>query len=340
MTYGVGAGTTELHVLRARLGVDPRYVAYALRSKHFIEEGVAAFQGVAGLQRVPDLFVRDFEIADLPIREQHRIADFLDAETARIDESLHRLARQLDLVRERRSSRLSEAVAPAALVARPGPIYPWLSEQKYPMAKLAWIATLQTGVTVDGSRDVLGTTRYPYLRVANVQDGWIDLGDVKEISVPADVAAQSKLRAGDVLMTEGGDLDKLGRGMVWAGQVPDCLHQNHVFAVRPNLETLSPDFLALMTRTHHARCYFESTGNRTTNLASTNSSKILAFRFPLPPPAVQAAIVREQAQEDGLYASLVARRERQLALFNERRQALVTAAVTGQLDLTTARGAA
>ena len=85
---------------------------------------------------------------------------------------------------------------------------------------MATCAELQTGLTVDGARDVSGdvVTR-PYLRVANVQAGRLDLEHVADISVPRAIAARSRLQAGDVLMTEGGDLDKLGRGTVWHGEI-------------------------------------------------------------------------------------------------------------------------
>ena len=81
-------------------------------------------------------------------------------------------------------------------------------------------------------------------------------------------------------MTEAGDIDKLGRGTLWEGQLSHCLHQNHVFAVRTNQSRLIPSFLAHFTRTSRARVYFEMTGIQSTNLASTSSSKFLALQVP------------------------------------------------------------
>ena len=95
------------------------------------------------------------------------------------------------------------------------------------------------------------------------------------------MARSATLKRGDVLMTEGGDLDKLGRGTVWNDEIACCLHQNHVFAVRPDPSKLLPEYLSLITQTSYARAYFESTGTKTTNLASTSSSKIRDFRIPL-----------------------------------------------------------
>lgn len=139
-------------------------------------------------------------------------------------------------------------------------------------------------------------------------------------------------------MTEGGDLDKLGRGAVWRGELSGCLHQNHVFALRPETDRLDGDYLALMTSTLHGRCYFESTGSKTTNLASTNSSKIMSFPIPLPSVATQRALATEA--QTMIDSSQSAKRllAHQLGLLAERRQALITAAVTGQFDVPTASG--
>jgi type I restriction enzyme, S subunit len=233
----------------------------------------------------------DLPLALPPLEGQRRIAQFLDDQVALLDRAIDLRVSQEALLSEMRISDLShDLAAPATDGTRSERAYTWLAASKFPLVKLGYVCDLQSGVTVNAGRGS-GST-YPYLRVANVQDGWVSLHEVKTIEVSPPQAARSRLRTGDVLMTEGGDLDKLGRGTVWHGQIADCLHQNHIFALRPHVDRLLPDFLALMTRTHHARCYFESTGNRTTNLASTNSHKIMAFRFPLPPLVEQRALVR------------------------------------------------
>ena len=91
-------------------------------------------------------------------------------------------------------------------------------------------------------------------------------------------------------MTEGGDLDKLGRGTIWSGEIPDCLHQNHIFAIRCFKHKLLPAFLAYLTASRYGRDYFEATGKRTTNLANTNSTKVGLFPIPRPSIAEQRAI--------------------------------------------------
>jgi len=125
---------------------------------------------------------------------------------------------------------------------------------------------------------------------------------------------------------------------VWRGEIEPCLHQNHVFAVRPDVDALVPEYLALFTRTSMAREYFERTGNRTTNLASTNSSKIRDLRVPMTDTGTQHAVVKEVDTQLASIVQLERWIAEQLRLLIDRRQALITAAVTGQVDVTTARG--
>jgi type I restriction enzyme S subunit len=116
-----------------------------------------------------------------------------------------------------------------------------------------------------------------------VQDGYFDLSTVKAVRVRVDEVENYRLEVGDVLMTEGGDIDKLGRGTIWEGQIPDCLHQNHIFRIRPNRRLLEPAFYALVVESDIAKRYFNRVAKRTTNLASTNKTQVRAFRFPVPP---------------------------------------------------------
>lgn len=301
--------------------VVPRYLHYLLRSSEFLTEiGRISKNLPPNGYDLPWLQFRKMELPLPDLKEQRRIADFLDAETSRIDDLVGRRRSQLGLFSEREQS-----VVDTHLVRK--------SDQRVALGRFARI---QTGVTVDGGRDLTGALERPYLRVANVKADGLDLRDVKTISVDPSMARRSELRPGDVLMTEGGDIDKLGRGTVWRGEIDHCLHQNHVFAVRTTSELVG-DYLALATRTSLARSYFEMTGSKTTNLASTSSSKILAFKVPLPPAVEQiqrVKSVQNQLERMDRLRNVVVR---QIDLLAERRQALITAAVTGQLDVTTAR---
>jgi type I restriction enzyme, S subunit len=153
------------------------------------------------------------------------------------------------------------------------------------------VAEVQTGVA-KGRRRLSSPVTRPYLRVANVQDGYLSLEDVKQIVVDESEVTRYELHAGDVLLTEGGDSDKLGRGTVWRGEIPGCLHQNHVFAVRPDRNVVEPDFLASLIASRQGRRYFDAASKQTTNLASINASQVRGFSIPLPGLDEQRHITR------------------------------------------------
>jgi type I restriction enzyme S subunit len=161
-----------------------------------------------------------------------------------------------------------------------------------PLEPLAKLAQIGSGITLGRKFDEPGTANYPYLRVANVQDGHVDLTEVKTLRLPQSVAARAMLRPGDVLMNEGGDFDKLGRGAVWRGQIPNCLHQNHVFRVRCNQELLLPDFLALWAASEFGKKFFMLASKQSTNLASINSTQLKKFPVLRPSPDEQRDVLR------------------------------------------------
>ncbi|MGQ0778946.1 MAG: restriction endonuclease subunit S [Pseudonocardiales bacterium] len=303
------------------VAIDPRYFRYqliALREELSSRGAGSTFMELStdALAAVP--------VLRPPLDEQRRIADFLDAETAHIHSLVMLRENQLKLLDE-----LALGVIDDAIERVPHPV----------TIRLGYLAQVQTGITVDGNRQHDGdVVTLPYLRVANVQVGRVDLDDVADITVPRRATAANRLRPGDVLMTEGGDLDKLGRGTVWRGEIEACLHQNHVFAVRPDINALNPEYLALLTRAPMARKYFESTGNKTTNLASTSSSKIRDFRIPMTDTGTQRAIVKDVDARLRSVSQFEEQLTQQLSVLAERRQALITAAITGQIDVTTARG--
>src|SRR5262249_47557213 len=103
--------------------------------------------------------------------------------------------------------------------------------------------------------------------------------------------ARYALQDGDVVLTEGGDFDKLGRGFIWHSEVPDCVHQNHIFAVRPNRKRLLPEFLAYLTQSIYGKRYFLSVAHKTTNLACINTTKLKALPVLLPSLHDQQKIV-------------------------------------------------
>ena len=133
-------------------------------------------------------------------------------------------------------------------------------------------------------------TEVAYLRVANVQRGFLDLDEIKTIlATDADIN-ELALQYGDVLFNEGGDRDKLGRGWVWRNEVPNCIHQNHVFRMRPLLPDVLPELISHHGNTFGKR-WFQTAGKQTTNLASINMTMLRSFPVPLAPAHEQRVIL-------------------------------------------------
>jgi len=156
---------------------------------------------------------------------------------------------------------------------------------------LGALAEIRNGVTKGRDLSRFKTVEVPYLRVANVQSGYLDLSIVKNIKIKESELDQYKLQNNDVLFTEGGDRDKLGRGTVWRGEINPCIHQNHIFCARLYTSDVLPEWVSLASQLPYAREYFWSTASQTVNLASTNSTNLRAFPLPLPPSNEQRRIV-------------------------------------------------
>lgn len=153
--------------------------------------------------------------------------------------------------------------------------------------KLGQLADVVSGVTKGQKFNGRETIEVPYLRVANVQDGYLDLSEIKTIrALPSEVQKYT-LQPGDVVMTEGGDYDKLGRGAIWNGEIEGCIHQNHIFRVRVDRDCLLPQFFAAYLQSTEAKLYFLGASKQTTNLASINMTQLRALPVPLPPMELQ-----------------------------------------------------
>lgn len=317
---------------------NPSYFDYLYRTPQYLAEFARRSKGI-----VPSrwrMYTEDFgQVLSLlpPREEQNRIVAFLDQKTAEIDAAIAKKERLIELFNEQRSIQVNRAVnfgMDQSVSLRKGESE-WIESipDHWEIVPLKHISTVQSGVTLGKSYSSSKATKsFPYLRVANVQDGYIDLSTVTEMVLPVREAKNYLLRTGDILVTEGGDIDKLGRGNCWYGQIEECLHQNHVFAVRI-LKRVRPEFVALITGVSYARRYFTTTANKTTNLASTNKTKLGNLPVLVPPLPEQDAILDfcngVKAQYEGLISSV----SREISALKEMKSSLVADAVTGRIKV-------
>ena len=221
--------------------------------------------------------VANIQIALPPLPEQRRIVDILDRAA-----SIRALRRQ--------AQDTARLIIPALFNKMFGD--PLANPRGWAKAPLGEVAHVSSGITKVRNLAGTETVEVPYLRVANVQDGHLNLMEVKSIPIRPSEMDRFRLVTGDLLMTEGGDPDKLGRGALWAGELPYCAHQNHVFRVRADGRTVLPRYLAVLTSTAYGKEYFLRVAKRTTGIASINKTQLSAFPVLLPPLTLQREFER------------------------------------------------
>lgn len=254
-----GICSTEIWAFTPSPLVDSRFATFFLASSFFVDR-VASLTKGANLPRLDTGAFDSIEIPLPPLSEQQRIVEILQ-----------------ELVEIRRLRATAEAKT-AELI--PAMFYDHFSDGHQngfqPLHKLAVVVS---GVAI-GRKSRGMTVEVPYLRVANVQAGFVDLREIKTTTATDEEVIQYGLKSGDVLLTEGGDFDKLGRGCLWEGQVEPCIHQNHVFRVRPIPDKLNSHFLAHYLQSAKAKDYFLRCAKKTTNLASINLTQLKALPVP------------------------------------------------------------
>ena len=332
-----GVCVGEFLVLRPREGVmAPGYLERLMRSKPMIDLVDASTFG-AKMPRASWHFVGNVTVPVPPPDEQAAIVRYLDHADELINRYISAKERLIALLEEERQAIINQAVTRG--LDPDAPLKPsgveWLGEVPayWGKRRLKEVATIQAGITVGPDNGRPGLTERPYLRVANVQAEHLDLSHVTKIRVSPTEIKRSTLQVGDVLMTEGGDIDKLGRGCIWQGQIPDCLHQNHVFAVRPDPAFLNPEFLVAVMGSVHGRTYFYFTAKQTTNLAATNRTTLGNLPIHLPSVSEQLNILNHVEEKRGAADKAINQAQQQISLMNEYRTRLIADAVTGQIDV-------
>lgn len=137
--------------------------------------------------------------------------------------------------------------------------------------------------------------------------------EIKTIEVTADEIDKCALKIGDILMTEGGDWDKLGRGAIWDYPLSPYIHQNHIFRVRCNRSVTLPEFFEMLLLTPYAKSYFQRASKQTTNLATINKTQLSAFPVLTPPIDLQNRFVKIKHKVETLKKTLEKEKNNELS---------------------------
>ena len=174
----------------------------------------------------------------------------------------------------------------------------YLNSKGWPEAKLESMADIVSGITKGRKIRNEDLTEVPYMAVSNVKDGYIDWTMVKTIEATRQEIEQYRLLPNDVLMTEGGDPDKVGRGAIIKKPLENCIHQNHIFRVRLDESVLLPEFFAEYLQHQRSKRYFLGCAKQTTGIASINMKQLQALPVLVPPLTEQEEFVSFKAETD------------------------------------------
>lgn len=308
-------GVINQALMRIRPNPDVVQTSYL---KRFLESeeiqrqffGSASGSAIKNVKAISELKSARFLLPPLP--EQRRIAAVLDAADA--------------IRRKRRQAiELTEQFLRSTFIDMFGD--PVTNPRGWPVRPLGDLARVQSGVTKGKKFNGKETVHVPYMRVANVQDGHLVLDEIKEIEVLPSDAKKFLLRDGDVLLTEGGDYDKLGRGTVWHGEIPKCIHQNHIFSVRPLSDEIQADYLSALIGSAHGKRYFLRSAKQTTGIATINKTQLSEFPTLLPPVKLQQAYAASVVQ----HAAIMTTQAKQFGLSDNLFKSLVQRAFRGEL---------
>lgn len=281
--------------------VDAKFLGYWFAYGEGREQLLAASPGGAGRNRtlgVEKLAAIQVPLPSLP--EQRHIVASIEELSAKTEEA--------HVLRSKGAHELDALVASVA-----NDVFSDVRMKGVSIVPLENSAEIRAGVTL--GRKLTGKTiQLPYLRVANVQEGHLDLRVLKEVEVYPQERNKWLLRSGDLLLTEGGDWDKLGRGTVWQDEVQDCIHQNHIFRVRMDQARFDPWYVSALMSSPRGKAFFQSASKQTTNLASINQRQLKSFPLFEIPLDQQRTIV---AELDAMQAKVNAAKELQVETAEE-----------------------
>lgn len=297
LTVGMGSTQIDIGVLSddATYAVSPAYHTYRINgiNSDYLRYCLEC--------RNQDMFVRyvkrgsrQGKSIDLKRWITYKIPVYPESVQAEIVKRLDSVKAILSL-REQELNALDELIR-ARFVEMFGDMY--LNSKDWPEAKLESLADIVSGITKGRKTKNKNLIEVPYMAVSNVKDGYIDWTTVKTIEATQQEIEQYRLLPDDVLMTEGGDPDKVGRGAIIKEPLENCIHQNHIFRVRLDESVILPEFFAEYLQQQRSKRYFLGCAKQTTGIASINMTQLRALPILMPPLSEQEVFFSFKTQID------------------------------------------
>ena len=345
LELGAGFGTTELTVLRAKGSAEPRYLNYVVQSEQFRQHGVGAMTGAGGLKRVPDDFTRDFKTPWPGDADQIRIANFLDHQTARIDALIAEKERLREALAEWRSAELTLHCfgTDQPQVETGNPWIPSLPRGWQAMRLKHLVAGIEQGWSPECEARLAEADEWGVLKAGAANGGLYREQEHKALPSNLEPVPSLEVKTGDVLITRASGTANYVGSFAFVYQTrPKLMLSDKNFRLRFDVSPrLLPELLAWAANTFAVRQqilqYVSGADGLAKNIGSGNLREIW---LPVPPPDEQPGIVQRLQNSRERVAALEAHLNEHLTRLREYRTSLISAAVTGQLDLSTLQAAA
>ncbi|WP_275096999.1 restriction endonuclease subunit S [Sedimenticola hydrogenitrophicus] len=310
---------------------DARFCKYAVREKHFLWEVESRSVGVS-YPAINASDLADIRISLPAIDTQRLIADYLDRETVRIDALVAEKEKMAALLDEKRAALISRAVTrglnPNAPLKPSG--LDWLGDipAHWETPPVYARFEVQLGKMLD-EKKIKGTHLAPYLRNIDVQWGTINTSSLPEMDFDDESRVRYSLQPGDILVCEGGEI---GRSAIWFGEIAECYYQKALHRLRPLNGYDNASFFVYVMQALVNLCVFSSQANAAT-IQHLPAEKLRTVRYPAPPIHEQREIVSFLNRETAHLEKMDSEITHSIQLLKERRAALITSTVTGQIDI-------
>jgi type I restriction enzyme, S subunit len=308
--YGIGRGLASIRAREA----DSKFIWWWLHSQRPTLNAVST--GTT-YRAVTAEDVEQLPFPQISLDEQRRIAGFLDAETARIDALTASRCAQISVLEELEIARIGEQLSAAETT---GPVYAYFD--------------VQLGKMLNAER-AAGERQQAYLRHANVHWYEINTEDMATMTFEPDERRRYGLRAGDLLVNEGG-AGGTAEAAVWDGRIATCYYQKSLHRIRARSH-VPVEWLMYWLRFAKASGIFDVGNNRAT-IPHLTREQLAEYRIPIPADGHRR--VGELSSEIAIIHETQRKMASANALLAERREALITAAVTGHVNVATAGGGA
>jgi type I restriction enzyme, S subunit len=363
---GIGLGSTEFHVLRPHAGVDSHYVHFFVSAAGYRKEAAHHMIGAVGQKRVPLLFLERSEIPLPPLDEQHRIVAEIEKQFSRLDEAVANLKRVKANLKRYKAAVLKAAVegrlvpTEAELALREGrsyesgaqllrrildnrrsawkgkgketePIAPAATKQSELPDGWAWVyidqiaELVEYGSSAKANEDVNGV---PVLRMGNIVDGDLALGELKYLAVSHEEFPKLLLSPGDLLFNRTNSQELVGKTAIFKGVPRTCSFASYLIRVRLSVACM-PSFVAAYINSVHGRAWVKTVVTQQVGQANVNGTKLKALNVPLPPLAEQHRIVAEVDRRLSIVREVEAEVDTNLKRAQSLRQAVLARAFSG-----------